>query len=83
MAGKGGIARHHLALGPRLAKAGHGVAEAFDMVGQQRAQGGAQVGQGAVLILGQGGKIGVNLGGHRGNLGMGRLPILRGPPGAV
>ena len=38
---------------------------------------------GAVLILGQGGKIGVNLGGHRGNLGMGRLPILRGPPGAV
>ena len=76
MAGKGGIARDHPALAPRLTKAGHGVGQAFDVIGQEGAQGGAQIAEGPALILGQGGKIGIDVR-PGGDPRMGRLPILR------
>jgi hypothetical protein len=36
--GKGGIAHDHAALDARGAKSGHGIAEAFDMIGQEFGQ---------------------------------------------
>lgn len=47
VAGEGGVAHHHLALGAGRAKAGHRVGQTFDMIGQEPGQRGAQICQGS------------------------------------
>lgn len=59
--GKGGIANDHLALVSRFAKAGHGVADAFDMIGQKFDQLCAQPAQGG----GKGKRAGCDIGQDR------------------